>query len=155
MRWANDKYKGILAFRANLRNRPAHEERHEFISITRCRSAEFPSAIFCHSADLETLSAIKLHDSNSWQATSHVAREENRDRLAWRNENNCLHHACCNCNAAVRRKCARCFIRNQRPQKKVWRMHFQRVNFVLVCPPVKKFLLHNAVFNTSASPLQK
>ena len=79
MRWANDKYKGILAFRANLRNRPAHEERHEFIS--RCRSAEFPSAIFCHSADLETLSAIKLHDSNSWQATSHVAREENRDRL--------------------------------------------------------------------------
>jgi hypothetical protein len=38
-------------------------------------------------------------------------------------------------------------------QKKVWRMHFQRVNFVLVCPPVEKKMLHSEVFNTSASPL--
>ena len=32
-------------------------------------------------------------------------------------------------------------------------MHFQRVNFVLVCPPVKKNLLHNAVFNAFAFAL--
>jgi hypothetical protein len=50
---------------------------------------KFPSAIFCHSADLETLSAIKLHDSNSWQATSHVAREENRYHQLGVTKNDC------------------------------------------------------------------
>jgi hypothetical protein len=29
----------------------------------------------------------------------------------------------------------------------VARMHFQRLKFVLVCPPVEKKMLHNAVFN--------
>src|SRR5215831_18243423 len=31
-------------------------------------------------------------------------------------------------------------------------MHFQRVKFVLVCPPVEKILLHNAVFNALRRP---
>src|ERR1700681_1845327 len=31
-------------------------------------------------------------------------------------------------------------------------MHFQRLNFVLVCPPVEKKLLHYAVFNILRRP---
>jgi hypothetical protein len=33
------------------------------------------------------------------------------------------------------------FKKTWQPQKKVLRMHFQRVNFVLVCPPVEKIIV--------------
>jgi hypothetical protein len=31
--------------------------------------------------------------------------------------------------------------------------HFHKLQFVLVCPPVQIFLLHNEVFNCSVRPL--
>jgi hypothetical protein len=40
LRWANDKYKGILAFRATLSNLRADQRRYElFFRFTRCAAS--------------------------------------------------------------------------------------------------------------------
>jgi hypothetical protein len=50
LRWANDKYKGILAFRATLRSLRAEGGWHELFSLlTTCAAGA--SDIFRHSAD--------------------------------------------------------------------------------------------------------
>ena len=53
-----------------------------------------------------------------------------------------LHHTCCNYKVMVPGKSReRRFEKNLMAEKKVLRMHFQRVNFVLVCPPVEKIIV--------------
>ena len=54
MRWANDKYKGILAFRATLRNGDEDEGQHELLNFGQPRYEWH----FLPVAGLETLLAI-------------------------------------------------------------------------------------------------
>jgi hypothetical protein len=55
--------------------------------------------------------------------------------------NRMLHHTCCNYKLRARRKSVRDVLEKLVAEKKVLCMHFRRLNFVLVCPPVEKIIV--------------
>ena len=92
---------------------------------------------------------------NSWQTISQVARDRNIaiEKQAQRKKS-ILHHARGNSRWLRDKNPHAGFKKNSRRQKKVARMHFQRVKFVLVCPPVEKKIVAQCSVQRSASPLQ-
>jgi hypothetical protein len=134
LRWANDKYKGILAFRATLRSKDDGGMPKRILCAVSALRSRFSSGALRNRFLRRQAAPFQLSTDNF----SCCTRQEQRYRQARTQQKLNVAPHLLQLQSNEPGKSVSDVWKKLMAEKKVLRTHFQRVNFVLVCPPVEK-----------------